>query len=480
MLEDLKRARCVLLLLATTCLAGCSTLAGSYSSSTPSRSSTKAGISGIPYSLPKALVRVGLIRDMNGIAIIIDQPKFIPDPSASYLLSYRPSGTSIDKLKVTVEDDLLTAINGEADDQSAAIVEAIGKLLLGRPESAIEKIDQSAGEILFDYTFDPADQDEWRRVERWLNEVLAKSILPSLTRECENAVAQALEGERDVDGETSATRVRKLTEQATVRTPVCRAAATYHAPVISLAFAYKPFRFDKSVAVEPCTVGICARKLSPALLAFQVNGVPFASEQFLLPNGSDAVPYSLMRTTFTKTTHTLIFTNGSISSAEVEKGSEFLAVAETPFKIIKGAFAAVSELVQLRINLTNKDKELVEARTQLREAEEQLEAAHDLAQDKGKAEAGLSAAKAMMFAYVPGLGPGSGLGTTLLPSSTQNEAERTRNAADGQQGARGIGQPQAPAGQQQPKPKPDAAVGVDAGDVLGTLIQGGSDGKEPK
>ncbi|MBX3494340.1 MAG: hypothetical protein KF899_15345 [Parvibaculum sp.] len=465
-MRKIGRARIALLLIVLASLPGCSTLAESYRTDIAGPSTGASKIAGSAYSLPKAHIRVGVIRDAFGIAVVVGQPKFVPDATASYVLSHRPSGTSADKLEIAIEGGLLTGINGEADDQSAAILEAIGKLLIGVPELAYDK--ESAPEILFAYTFDPNDSAMRTEVEGWLNQAIQTMVPTALDRDCNDAISKALAVELPTEIAARIAKERQLVSHTRKSTPACRVAAV-RMPTLSLEFDYTPFKFGAGFPVAPCTVGICTRKLNPAIITFRANGIPFASDSFLIPNGSDAVPYALIRTTFAKTTHTIVLKDGSITSADVNKGSEFLAIANTPFNIIKGAVTTAAELVQLRINLTGKNKELADAQKQLLDSQEALKSAQKLAVDQNKPETSMSASTAMIFAYLPGLGPGSGAGQLNIPGIA-NEGEQTKGATATKQLS---GQKQS--AQQQG----DAADGVDAGSVLGTTVQGGNDGTKP-
>lgn len=469
-------------LLSAVQLAGCTTLASSYEAS--SIPSAPSSLDGVAYSLPMAKLRIVLVRDASGIAVAVGKPDYIPDPKASYLFSYRPSISAVDKLKIEVDGrGLLTAVGGEADDQSGAIIAAVAKLFVGVPEAALS----GGGETLFDTVFDPADQTARETAASQLNQALARRLLPLLQRDCTDAVdAAANPADLPKDSKERAARVRELTERAIRLTPACRATSRFVPPTITMAIQYAPFKFAGG-RPAPCTVGFCARKLSPATITFALDGIPFASEQFLLPNGSDPVPYGLRRAAFAKATYAVKLQDGMILSSEINKGSELLAIANVPLEIVKGVFATAAELVQLRINLTNNEKALATAQQERLEAEDLLKDARE-ASRVGAAEGSLDADLTLVRAYIPGLGAGSGAGS---PSGTpiENVADGKPAAAGGvpgqssaavgggAQGPAQAGGGAADAGSQTARPgSPEAEMGVDAGTPLGPFVHGGNDG----
>jgi hypothetical protein len=112
------------------------------------------------------------------------------------------------------------------------------------------------------------------------------------------------------------------------------------------------------------------------------------SAVFGLPNRSPTFVMPLERWAFVKTTHDVKLKGGVFESVTTDRPSSAYAVASVPFDIAKGAVTSASELVQLKLDFSGKQKAFYEA--QVKEIE--AKAARDKALlDKAppKAEAAL-------------------------------------------------------------------------------------------
>ena len=94
-----------------------------------------------------------------------------------------------------------------------------------------------------------------------------------------------------------------------------------------------------------------------------------------LPNESPLEMVKLESGTFTTRTFATIFDNGILTSHTEAKPSEALAIARIPVEVMKAIFEIPTSLVQLKVNYTSKEKELVTAQKDLVEALKALEAA---------------------------------------------------------------------------------------------------------
>lgn len=419
------------LMLGSVLMGGCTTLASSYEANSDAG---RRALSGVPYSLPRARLAFALVRDANGVAIILSQPLLEADPQASYLLNYRPSPTSVDKLKIEVnsQTSFLTAINGEADDKLADILVTAGKTAFGIPESALR-----GGEELTKGIFDPADPADVARVQDEINLALKQRLLPALRRECQIQRAAARAKRQTTDEEPA----------------VCLAASTPLAPV-TLQVSYVPFSFTGARRAA-CSVGVCTRKANPATLVLSSEGLSFAVEAFAMPNRSDPVPIDLSRAAFAKATHSMTFANGLVTSVDRTKGSELLGLVNVPLDVARGAVSVAAELVQARINLTNNEKTLLNSERDRIKAEEELRETKEALAGSSKPEGALDTL--MLTAYLPGLGRGSGAELASGPV-LGNEAETNRDAGSATPDIAATGKTKVP-----------------ASTVLGGQVQGGSD-----
>ena len=443
-------------------LTGCGTLASSYDTN----KFGGASMQGVPYSLPMIKLRAAVVRDANGIAILVGHPAYFADPAAPYLLSYRPSASSVDTLKVKVDNQgLLSAVNGEADDQTAAILEALGKLA-GGVAGAIPEAALNGNQVLFDQVFDPSDPAATKAVQDGINLALKQRVRIALQADCGRAIRQALAVDLPTAPKARLKKISELTSRTRELTPVCVAESGYVPPDVVINLDYQPFTFGGRQRA-PCTVGVCTRRLHPAVLTFSSGGIAFASESFAMPNRSDPVPMDLTRTAFAKSTYGMTFNNGVVATSDRTKGSELLAIANAPLAIIKGVFTTLAEVVQLRVNLTNNEKTLLESEKGRLEAEENLKKVRDVARKASNAEASLDPDNMMLKAYIPGLGLGSGAGLTGT-AEIPNAAEKPKP----QPGATAPGQTPPSAG----KAAPQSGAATDAESELGGQVKQGNDG----
>jgi hypothetical protein len=374
-----------------------STLAGSYDAS------ASQAKSGVPYLLPKVMLSVALVRDAQGVSIEISEPQYQGDSNASYLLSYRPAGSSKDTLKIAADDKtgLLKSVNGEAEDQGLEIAKALGRLAgaLVKPEAAIAGARQ---QVLFQDVFDPAVPADVARINSGLNTALQSAMLPS--------------------------NIAK--------------------PTVALAIDdYKAFAIPGQVA-QPCSVGLCTRMLSPARLSVGASGLTLGARAFSMPNGSAPIPLDLRRASFVKATQTVTLSNGLVSAADRTKESEVLAIVSAPVEALKALFGAVGEIVQFKIDLSRHNKELLdaekarlEAEQQLKDAKEAIAAANEEADSddgsgktEGAVEGAAGEADVMLRVVLPGLGAGSGAELVApqgLPNTSESAVEGRRTSPQG-------------------------------------------------
>lgn len=401
-----------------------------------STTKTATSLSGVPYSLPKAMLTVALVRDANGISVEVGEPVYGPDPAATYLLKYTPSFSSKDKFNVGVDPatSLLTSLGAEAEDQSDEALIALAKTVGAvKYEAAVMSAQR---QVLFEGTFDPAGSDITR-----INTALSTAV--------SNAAAVI---RKDCD---AAVRVMTSEQRKGPQPAVCT--LSWPKPTFKLEVqGYQAFAYPQNVEPASCSVGFCTRVLRPAVVRILEGEQEIGSQPFSMPNGSAPVPVQLQRAAFVKATHAITLRNGLIQSSEVNKESGALALANLPFEILKALFAAPAELIQLKVDLTGKEKALIdaekdklvaekdklvaekdklEAEKTLEDARKGIVAAPDKPETSVQGGAD-SASVLLMKAVLPGLGRGSGAELVELPGIVNTQETGPASAPQRQPQAR--------------------------------------------
>lgn len=384
--------------------------------------SAEAKLGGVPYSLPRVLLKATLVRDADGISIEIGQPVYVADPKQTYLLRYSRHAGSKDKLNIGIDPQtsLLTSVGGEAEDQTAQVIVAVAKVAggLGKMEGAVEP--GAERQVFYQDVFDPANQQEITALNAAINSVLTTTV--------KNSIAGCAAGAKP---------------EAAAKCPLRNGTPGGD---ISLDIKYEPFAL--ATTPDDCGIGICTREPRPAVLSVKQAGVPVGAGLFNMPNGSAVVPIDLSRASFVKATHQITLQNGLVASRESSKESEALAIANIPLDILKGIFSAPTELIQLKVNYTNAQKDLLTAQKDKLDAEKaRLEAEKQLVEAKNpdgtpKTEsdiAGMPAAPGppaapapptlLMKVVLPGLGKGSGMELVAAAKEEGTAAGEKSNAA---------------------------------------------------
>ena len=124
--------------------------------------------------------------------------------------------------------------------------------------------------------------------------------------------------------------------------------------------------------VAKCSGTICY----PVLVSksIKLSGPAGTEDQkiVIIPDPGNLVIIDLERAAAVKKTVTADFTNGMLTKLVLDKPSEALAVANIPFNILTKIIALPSELIQLKIDTSTNEKDLLEAQKALIEAQQSL------------------------------------------------------------------------------------------------------------
>jgi len=313
-------------------LGGCAAVSSTEVSRATAGDRTSGRLAGEPYSLPRTVLTAQLrYSDQGGAAVTFGTPVTMADtgvplqdhsrigaaetprqPAGSYILSHRVSGFHQDGLKISTSKGLLTTISADTKEKtSEAAVEFAGSIgqIVGfgmRLESAVAG---EQDEILASWTFDPADCLDRAAVNQALRQQIASAVLPRV---------------RAAGGEQA------------------RAAATVRPRDYAIELrGYTPFRYAPAAGTSPadCSVGICVPAVRSGTIALTgPNGGGGDALVLDLPNGSDPVPIPVGRSLFADVKTDLALTNGILTTREITRSAEALAIAKLPGAVL-GAFA---------------------------------------------------------------------------------------------------------------------------------------------
>jgi hypothetical protein len=317
------------------------------------------GSAGIAYMLPRALLPVELVYDGSSLELRITAPVLVGDVDHTYALERSGNIFSSDNVTVTVEaaTGLLSAIDVKSEDNTIpAIVRLISGLKAEAGADAVTTV------VVFRGLFDPG----------W-------------------AVDRVNAFNRDLSDAAEKHVGRLVKENSCDKQGAPQACIAINALAADVKAAKFKVNVEGAVG-EPhkladCGAGFCYRINVPHVVTLSGPGTT-NSAVFGLPNRSPTFVMPLERWAFVKTTHDVKFEGGVFKSIATDRPSSAFAVASAPLDIAKAVLTAVAEVVQLKIDLSGKEKALADAKV----AEIEAKAALDKALlDKGgeKAEAAI-------------------------------------------------------------------------------------------
>ena len=95
-------------------------------------------------------------------------------------------------------------------------------------------------------------------------------------------------------------------------------------------------------------------------------------ERFNLPDRNSVMVMPVRSGSFVTTKHTLVFEQGQPTQVKIAQASELLALASFPFDIARAVLSVPAEILQLKIDYTNREAGLVQAQRSLIEAQREL------------------------------------------------------------------------------------------------------------
>lgn len=228
-----------------------------------------------------------------------------PDPDQMYLLKHHRLPTATDQLQVTVgTNGLLNGINSTNNDRSGAILEKLAELAIetfklaagvpAPPLNALRTDSKPAYPKKFEVEFDPANDSERTAAIAGLKAATGLDLLvtpPSRSTVSKPGSLQSKNG-------------------------------FFYRPLL-------PWKFVVSNTKQTVT------------------------KTLLLPNEAPAIRFDIRRTAFGTSTSNIGLTNGLLTGYHLDKPSEIEGFVDVPINIVKSVAGIPTNLLQLKINLSN-------------------------------------------------------------------------------------------------------------------------------
>lgn len=284
------------------CLFGCQTI---IQTTTTKPSEDRIGF----YYLPTGVLKIDIIRITidEKIDYRLDcQSQIIPDISQKYYLAYSQSFNSNDNIQFEFDTkNFLRKVKIESEDVT---------------DELIVKISEIATEAVKMTTVFPGDKEE-AKIDT------IKTMYYSINQKNEKLDNEILEYKMKVN-------VKKLSLEGDVTT--------------------------SSNTIKHIK-GILYRPIIPYLIEItNEKNESIKSQVAYLPD-DQIVEFDITRASFVKKVTEIDFENGSISKFSINKPSQSLELASIPVDILKSIIAIPTELIQLKIDLSSKNKDLIEA-----------------------------------------------------------------------------------------------------------------------
>lgn len=279
--------------------------------------------------LPRGKIHIQLyelIRPQNngkGFVLEFEGTKFVPDKAYSYLLIHDQSSFASDKLIVDVSPDgLLEAIKLTTEDVTDQVVIKIaglaGRVLGGAtdftPSFAFIQ-DKKKYNLVYDAEFDPFS-NELKNINQAIFNLAPESKLTI-----------------HVEGTN--------TSEGAPKADVCNSSVCYRPPV--------------SIPI-----------------VFKKGDGEIYRKNVIVPDIRSIKGLNLERVTFAETITNVDFEKGMLKQFDVTRPSTALAVAELPLELLKPLIAIPTELIQLKIDTSGKNKNLYDAQRKEIEAQAEL------------------------------------------------------------------------------------------------------------
>lgn len=347
------------------------------------------------------------MSDREGALVLtVGVPEFIADERHTYLLQYKSNPLATDTVDLTIDPktNLLQTVNATAEDKTSQIIVELAKAAAMIAQAAAE------GEIvIFERKIDPDDDTAVAALVRDMNMVAKGHATLMYENNCTS---------RRTDNKISGNTDSKCKSYR----------ALIAGPNISFVVR-KPMPLSTEHA--DCSVGVCYRVPAPYGIEFVFNGQYTYGTVVNLPNNRPALVLPLDRSAFVRRVNNVEFENGMLKKVHIEKPSEGLEVASLPVNVMTAVFTSISNLVQAKIDISDKEKGLAQSQAALLQAQKDL-------QDK-RIEVAQTAAARQSGVLLSGSSSGKHFLPRLPPLTSSQPQPKPPAIPDG-----GLGSPSSP------------------------------------
>lgn len=275
----------------------------------------------------------------------------IPDPKERYLARLSHWITHADSLKIgTTDAGLLKTVSGTSTDKTGAILEDTAKAIIaglkasvGMPgttvaSSHLETPDPcslvsafATQAFSYEYTLNPSETTERTSMNCTLQK-LGSAFRISAKKVADVGSGQAGSG----PASSGAAPPVPATPVANLESCHCVKGLVYRRPV----------RWEFSIE-KVSDVG--------------KPGVPIRTTTILLPNEGPAMVASMETGPFIPTSYDIAFQDGMLTKWDVDRPSELYAIIQIPLNILKDVIALPTQLIQLKLDYSSKDVDLLKS-----------------------------------------------------------------------------------------------------------------------
>jgi hypothetical protein len=371
------RNSAIIALIGCTALQGCGVLqsepAGNLSDtlSSPGMDAQAGRI----YMMPKALLPVELVINGGAVRLDVLAPTVVGDTDYRYLLRQPNHPFRSDNVDVEIDPQtsLLKSIKVTTTDKTGDIIKKIAATR-AKPEGG-----ESGDVKLHKALIDPADPDQINAVNLAMNETLSFH-LGRLRAECaqnraEHEQAKTTPGSADVERCKALAQLESTRAAMTPRDRKPYAGSIMYVGVtVGEPKGLVKRQQNAGPSAQPsCMNGICHRATMPFVVNAHVLGTT-SSTVVYLPNASPVLSLPIASHALVTTTYDLVFANGSLSKVTKDAPSSALALVSLPLDVVKAVADTVSDLIQLKIDTSGKEKALADAKVAQITAQAALEA----------------------------------------------------------------------------------------------------------
>lgn len=300
----------------------------------------------IELKYPKAALTDAMALRTGAVSMTVKTVQTVLVPAAHIPLHYAPSSFSSDKVTLDVnEKGFLTQVAVDVDDKSAEFIDKIVDIA----GAAVKITDLHPATV---YTLDSDSGEITQEIRHLLNPYSDHDEIDVI----ENIGGNEIQIDLSTQGVSDISR----------RVP-------------------NQDQIEKRCANKICYPGLVARSIN-----FTGPAGTTDTKLVVIPDLRYLFEIDLVRAAAVKKVVTADFADGMLTKLVLDKPSQALAIAEIPFNVLSAIVAIPAEIVQLKIDTSSQNKDLLDAQKDLIEAQQSLLEAVQKAKSENATDDGLS------------------------------------------------------------------------------------------